>query len=88
MLLLLGKWEALLQALCSEAAAAAGEANPAFGGTNTAFQWILNRKIKKKKSTFRSFLAGLSPAGIYVQQSLGCCSGVKSGELLLSETKE
>lgn len=50
MLLLLGKWEALLQALCSEAAAAAGGANPAFGGRNTAFQWILNRKIKKKKA--------------------------------------
>lgn len=62
MLLLLGKWEALVRALCGEAAAAAGarqcpeEQTPSRRAGR--YQRSISISIKKKRTTFRSFLAG------------------------------
>lgn len=65
MLLLLGKWEALVQALCGEAAAAAAAAGARQCPEEQTpsrragrYKRSISISVKKKRTTFRSFLAG------------------------------
>lgn len=63
MLLLLGKWEALVQALCGEAAAAAAGARQCPEEQTPSrragrYKRSISISVKKKRTTFRSFLAG------------------------------